>query len=667
MKFQIRPISILISAILASSYAMAEDADPTVSLDSIVVIGNSDLADASSMAGSVDVITREELEYEHVTDTLELFNKVPGVVLSRYNQGIINTDISIRGFAGDGGTPHAKLLIDGIPSNLHEGYNELDQLFPLGIESIQVFKGTSDPSVGLFSTAGSYRINTRKDIGRAVELTAGSFDTSELQGYLGEKHGDFTHNYNVGYRKANGYRDHTDIEKIALSGRWQYDFEKSTIAFSTRYGKYTADSPGYLSKEEARRSPRSSAAFADQDGGEKSTKQISLHFDHFFSDTLDVSLKTYWQNFERKRWVRFSEAGSLQNRYGDQTMQGLIATMRWQFDPHWRLDTGFDAEHQDIVEQRFGTIGQQRVRNRNNVIRDFDYTFDTEGAFVQLEHTPNQAFRWNIGLRADRIDGRFEQFNALGVATPRSIYDFGTIMQPKFNAFLNLAEHQTLFANAGRSFQHPFSSDAYTVGDRNARDVSINDGWEIGLKSLHFSRLGTRISYWEQKAKDEFVVVDGIGVNVGETERKGVDLSFDYPLMDRLMLWGNISKVYTEILKTSDANQAFKGNVLRGIPDHTASIGLNYQWSNQFVMRMHVDRQGGYYVNEANLGGKFGDYTLVNASADYKTSWGKISVQGNNLFDRFYEYVFDFSANGTDTIHSPGAGRNFSVSATLDI
>jgi iron complex outermembrane receptor protein len=75
------------------------------------------------LAGSVDVITRDELEYEHVIDTLEFYAKTPGVVLSRYNQGIINTDISIRGFAGDGTTPHAKLLVDGIPSNIHNGHN----------------------------------------------------------------------------------------------------------------------------------------------------------------------------------------------------------------------------------------------------------------------------------------------------------------------------------------------------------------------------------------------------------------------------------------------------------------------------------------------------------------------------------------------------------------
>ncbi len=54
-------------------------------LDSVVVIGKQAFINVDdSLAGSVDVITRDELEYEHVTDTLELYTKTPGVVLSRY-------------------------------------------------------------------------------------------------------------------------------------------------------------------------------------------------------------------------------------------------------------------------------------------------------------------------------------------------------------------------------------------------------------------------------------------------------------------------------------------------------------------------------------------------------------------------------------------------------
>lgn len=649
-----------IGSILLTHLGLALAEEP-ITLDSVVILGSQDFNRDNSLAGSIDVITREELDYEHVTDSLELYTKTPGVVLSRFNQGIINTDISIRGFAGDGSTPHAKLMVDGIPSNLHNGYNEMDYLFPTNIQSIQVFKGTSDASAGLFATAGNYKVETRKGQGRQLQASIGSFNTRELQSYFGEKSDAFTQNYAMGYRAGNGYRDHTDTEKIALSGRWQYDWERSSLALSTKYGKYNAfEAPGYLSKEQARRSPTQSADYARNDSGEKEFRHISLHYDYFINDDIDISLKTYWQGFERERIVRFSASQLVpEQRFEDQTSHGLLGKMNWRISPQWTLESGYDIEVQDVREQRFR--GAQ-------VRRDFDFNFIAQGVYLKLENMPNHWLRWNAALRADRLDGDGNRpFIVNNVATRREIYDFGTIVQPKINVFATVTNNQTLFANYGRSFQHPFGGDLFTAGDTTARNVAINDGWEFGLKS-NWGRLNTRLSYWQQFAKDEFVVIDGTGQNVGETERKGIDASFNLPLDTHWMIWGNVSKVDSEIVKTSAANRAFEGNALRGIPDHTASLGLQYTPNPKFVARVHVDRQGAYTINEANIGGKYGAYTLVNANVDYLLSWGKVSLQANNLFDRFYEYVFDQSTDAAvvDSLHSPGAGRNITFTVTLD-
>ncbi len=656
-----KTITTIIALLFSPTYHAYAEESQTVKLDSVVVLGEKDFIKDTSLAGSVDVITRDELEYEHVTDTLELYTKTPGVVLSRYNQGIINTDISIRGFAGDGSTPHAKLLVDGIPSNLHNGYNEMDYLFPTNIQSIQVYKGTSDASTGLYATAGNYQVETRKDQGKQLQFTGASFNTRELQGYYGEKADAFTQNYALGYRAGNGYRDNTDLEKIALSGRWQYDFEKSSLALSTKYGKYNAfEAPGYLTKEEARRRPKSSADYAQDDGGEKEFKHVSLHYDYFFNDDLDLSTKVYWQNFERQRSVRFSVAQvAVENRFDDQDMMGFITKLNWQIHPNWKLETGYDIESQEILEQRF-----RGAQTR----RDFDFDFTTQGVFAKIENKPINWLRWNAALRADKLSGSTNQpFMVNDVATNRKMLDIDTIVQPKFNAFADISDNQLLFANWGRSFRHPFGGELFTAGNTNARDVSINDGWELGLKS-QWGKLNTRLSYWQQKADDEFVVVDGTGQNVGETKREGFDASFDIAFNEQWSIWGNFSKVFSEIIKTSTAGQAFAGNDLRGIPDHTASLGLQYAHNQDLIARVHVDRQGAYYINEANIGGKYGDYTLVNANLDYNTSWGKVSLQANNIFDKFYEYVFDQSVNSAvvDSIHSPGAGRNFSLTATLD-
>jgi iron complex outermembrane recepter protein len=637
-------------------------------LDAVVVIGERSNEPEQKLAGSVDVISREELEYERVDDTSELFNKVPGVYLSRYNQGLINSDISIRGFAGDGETPHAKLLIDGIPSNLHAGTSEMDQLFPLGIESITVFKGTSDPTVGPYNIAGNYRLRSRTDVDTTqLEVSLGSYSAKELQFYSGIDSGALQHNYFAGYRKSNGYRDNTNLDKYVLSGRWKFaPGDNTSLTVIARASGYEGDAPGYLTLAESRAAPRSSASYANQDGGSKDIQHFSAHLDHQFGDNVDWSLKAYWQEYERERWVRFSQAGALQNRFDDQQHYGLLSSLLWRINDQWQFDVGVDAEFQDVIEQRFGTIGQQRIRDTNNVLRNRDFDFETQGAYVRIAQQINGRFGWNLALRADRLDGDYVQFSATGVPSARNIYNFGTIVQPKLNVFAKAGDSVTLFANAGRSFQHPFSAEAFTLGNRDARDVSINDGWEAGLKWSPSTEFELRLSHWQQKAKDEFVVVDGTAQNVGETQRKGWDIAANWYITERFYLWANYTTVDSEITRPADSQRNFIGNELRGIPGHTGSLGFTFDINEKFSWRMHVDRQGSYFVNEANLGGQFGEYTLAHTNLDYKTDWGKIALQINNIFDRYYDYVFDFSTNGTGTIHSPGDGRSYSLTVGFD-
>lgn len=638
----------------------------SIELDSVVVLGKKEQVSATDkgLAGSVDVITRQELEYEHVTDTLELFSKTPGVVLSRFSQGIVNTEVSIRGFSGDGETPNAKVLVDGIPSNLFSGLSELDYLFPTNIQSAQVFKGTSDASTGLFATAGNYKVETRKDIGKQLQFGYGSFQTREMQGYYGEKQGDFTQNYAIGYRKGNGFRAHTENEKIALSGRWQLDFEQSSLALSAKYGKYNSpEAPGYMSKQQARDDRRGVAPNALNDSGEKEFKHLSLHYDYFFNNDLDLSLKTYWQNFDRERVVQFIGLPR-ENRFEDETSTGLVAKLNWKINPHWAFETGYDIENQKVDEFR--------VRPVTGLIRrNAKYDFTAQGIYAKFENTPLDWLRWNIAYRVDYLSSDpSNQFVLNGVTLRTKMLDNQTIVQPKFNLFANLNAQQTLFFNAGRSFQTPTGMDLnlYTSTGPRKVDVAINDGWELGIKSQWGRDLNTRLSYWQQKAENEFINIDGTRQLLGETRRQGLDASFDYALDPQWHFWGNVSRVDAKIVQPDAQHPQFKDNSIRSIPSYTASLGLQYAPNANWIARVHVDSQGDYYVNESNQGGKYGGYTLTNANIDYKTSWGRVSLLANNIFDRYYEYVYDFSSTGaTNQLNfAPGTGRNFMLTATVD-
>ncbi|KKM62992.1 hypothetical protein LCGC14_1516070 [marine sediment metagenome] len=654
--------STLVASALFPLYVLAENTTSTEIAPMVVTSQAPDYV-ADNLAGSVDEISKEEIKIQQVSNVMELFSSVPGVYFARYNQGIVDSEIGIRGFSAEGSTPHAATFIDGIPANTHTGFSEINQLFPANISRINVYKGNSDPRYGLFNIAGNYNIETRDDLGREVTLTTGSYNEKQIQAYAGEQTGQLRHSYFLGYRDADGYRDNEHTKKYSASGRWFYDFNSDTsLGFMARLSGTDADAAGFLEREVAEKHPTRSADYAKYDGGDKQDKSFSLHFNHAFTDSVDWSLKTYFNRYDRERWVRFKESSSLQNRNDEQDHYGIISTLKWEINPEWSVQWGADVQKQEVVEQRFGTNGFQRSRDRQSVNRDRHYDFVNYGSYLQLSNSPVDWLEWNVAMRADRLRGEYwDKDGNSTTKNERNIYDFGTILQPKLNVFLYPTDDVTVFFNYGQSFQHPVSKSAFTTGDTSLRDVSMNDGWELGSKWSPISTLTLSLSYWEQRASDEYVaLVDGSFSNVGKTLRQGVDASVRWQATNKASVWGNVSKIESEIQTAGSTN----GNQLIGVPDYTASLGVNYQLTPNLMWQTNLDSQSGTYVNSANLGGKFGKYNLVNTSLNYDAGWGDINLKVNNLFNEYYEYVYDWSSDGSDTIHSPGNGVNASLSVS---
>ncbi len=618
------------------------------------------------LPASVDVISQDQLEREHVDNTMELFSKVPGVYFSHFNQGLINTDIAIRGFNSEGSLPHIKLLIDGIPSNLHNGYSEMDALFPLEIQQIELVKATSDPRYGIHNLAGNINILTRREqLQNRFGLLVGSWDTQEAQANVGQKIGNFSHDYFLGARRTDGYRDHAELEKQALAGKWFYGSERLSLGLIARYLDFDADAPGYLTRDEARRRPRSSAPYAQRDGGDKITRHLSGHLDYTWNDSAAWSVKIYNQDFDRNRWVRFSAESDLQHRIESENHRGIISTLHWEPTVYWHLAWGLDHETQDVSEKRL-TYSDESLPAAVN--RDRSYIFRTAGTYIQLQQKFSPIFTWNVALRGDRLSGSFHELSADGSRSDRDMYEFGTLMQPKAGILLRPVSQLTIFSNYGRSFQHPIGKDTYKAPDSPVRSMSLNDGWELGTKWEASESSSIRLSAWEQKASREYVSnITGELENIGETLRQGIDFGFHWYPSSAVSLWGSYTVQKATLKQPGGSDPGIKGNHLRGVPDFTASLGSDYRFLDHFLIGAHLDSQGGYYLNEANVLSngsreRFGAYTLLNISFKHEAEWGHTGFLVSNAFDEYYEYVYDL---GPETIHSPGDGRGYSASVTL--
>lgn len=626
---------------------------------------------ARRVFSSVDLLGASVLQDKRVDYSWELFSQAPGVQVTQFKQGTDAGRFSFRGFNGEGRINAVKLLIDGIPSNDNAGGMPfLDAVFPLEIESIEVVRGTNDPRHGLHNIAGNANVVTRTggNDGQA-SVTLGSFGTRELQLAKGLESGNWSQNYFIAWRDSDGYRDHADARKLALSGKWFYtsDSGRWRTGLSARYFHNRALESGYLSLREALGTPRVSPAYAQADRSARETAQLSAHLDGELSDTLSWSAKVYGNHYENQRWVRFSAAGVQQERGNDERQHGFISTLTWRPRVDWAhaftLEGGVDAQWQRNLNQRHRT----RERIRTATFRDWDYDLRTQGAYVQAVIRPTPALQIVPALRVDRIGGHFSD-RVAGTSAP--VHDYGLIRQPKLSVAYTLHPAASVYANWGRSFQIGNGIDAYRTQARTLAP-SVNDGWEAGFKLQPLPWLEARVAYWAQRASGEVARVLGVdglpdpgGMgNVGRTLRRGADLQLNARPNARTTAWIAYANQSARIVEPDPGAPATRGKQIENVPRWLLSAGVDYRVNERLKLSAWGNAQGDYFIDRANALGRVGGYALLNLAATYAFSpTVDLHLQLKNVTDRRHFYAwYDSGSSG----YAPGDGR--ALYATLNL
>ncbi len=668
--------AIAVAVTLALTHPAVAQSPPAVGTgESTLTLGTVDIRatatgplSARSIFSSVDVLGASVFQDQHVDYSWELFTRAPGVQVTQFKQGTDAGRFSFRGFNGEGRINAVKLLIDGIPSNDNAGGMPfLDAVFPLDIAAVEVVRGTNDPRYGLNNIAGNANVLTRSGGNEGLaSITAGSFGTREVQVVKGIESGNWSQNYAISWRDSDGYRDHADARKLSLSGKWFYtsDDGRWRTGIGARYFRNRALESGYLTLEQALRAPRSSPAYAAADRGERETAQISAHLDGELRDDLSWSSKVYVNQYENQRWVRFSAAGTQQERYNDETQKGAITSLTWRPKVGWAheftLEGGLDAQWQDNLNQRYRTT--ERVRTSQ--FRDWDFDLDTRGAYIQAVIRPVAPLKIIPAMRVDHVGGRFTD-RQTGNTSP--VHDYGLIKQPKISVAYTFGPQIGTYANWGRTFQIGSGIDAYRTQARNLAP-SINDGWEAGVKFTPLAWLDGRLAYWEQRASGEVARVLGVdglpdpgGLgNVGKTLRKGYDVQLNMRPNTRTTGWFAYSHQLARITEPDPGAPATRGREIENVPHYLVSLGADHQVTDTLKLSAWANAQGDYYVDRTNTQGRFGRYALLNLGATYRVAPATdVSLQLKNATDRKYVYAwYDSGSSG----YSPGDGRALYVS-----
>ncbi len=649
-------------AIPSAAHAQADpvEGDTRFTIGDIVVTAPSMARSTQNVLTSVDILGGDIAQRQSVDNAWELFARLPGVVLTDFNQGTTSGRFSIRGFNGEGEINAVKLLIDGVPSNDNAGgMTGIDMVSPLDIAGIELVRGTSDPRWGLNNIAGNANILTRIG-GNYLDARAigGAFGTLDGQVSAGLERGGFSQNYLVSYRRTDAYRDHADLDRLNLAGKWFYDVGATRLGLIVRHSTATAQEPGYLTDADAYTDRRRSYAVSETDGGKRRIGQYSLHLDSDLADTLALSAKGYANSLHDDRYVRFSAAVAQQRRLTDEWQYGGTVALHYHpqvdFLHGLMIEAGGDVQVQDNKSLRWLTDR----RTLTSQTRDQNFDLTVYGAYLQAVIEPTDWVKITPAWRLDRVEGSFANRLA-GTTAP--INDYGTISQPKLSVAVVPTQGVTVYANYGRTFQIGAGSGAYLVAPRVV-DVapSINEGYEAGVKLTRGRWLEARVALWQQTASGELKrrLNDPSGDvdNLGKTRRRGIDLQLDVKPVRDVALWGSYSHQTARIVTPDPATPSQAGNAIDHVPQNVFSGGLDLTPAPRLRLSVWGNGQSRYELDPANTQGRYGDYVVLNAEVAYKlTSRIELSAQLKNLADDRYEYVW---YDGTQRLHAPADPRS---------
>ncbi|MFN3433418.1 MAG: TonB-dependent receptor [Sphingomonas sp.] len=643
--------------------------DTSFSVGDVVVTARDMARGTSPLLTSVDRLGGDVAQRQSVDNAWELFARLPGVSLTDFNQGTTSGRFSIRGFNGEGEINAVKLLIDGIPANANDGGMPfIDAVMPLDIAAVELVRGTADPRYGLHAIAGSADIATR--IGGDyldVRGLGGAFGTAEGQLAAGVETGRLSQNYFVGYRRSDGFRDHSALERMSFAGKWFYDWTGVRLGAIARVSQADAEEPGYLTDADAYTNRRRSYAVSASDGGRRQTRQYSLHLDADLTGELGFSAKAYANGLDDDRYVRFSAAVAQQRRLTREQQYGGMATLHYHpqvaFLHRLMLEAGGDVQVQDNESLRWLTQ-ERRITSQT---RDQAFDLTVAGGYVQAVVEPTSWLSITPGWRLDTVSGHLD--NRLnGQRYP--INGYGTISQPKISVAITPITGVTAYGNYGRTFQIGVGAGAYKIPPRTTDLApSINEGWEAGVKIARGRWLEARVALWQQTASGEIKRLlndpSGDSANLGSTRRRGLDVQLSVTPVAGASLWGAYSYQHARIVIPDPATPSQAGNWIDHVPQNLFSGGLDVTPAARWRVSLWGNGQSSYALTPANTLPRYGDYLVVTGEVAWRALPKlELAAQLKNIGDNRYEYVW---YDGTQVLHSPADRRALYGSVRLTL
>jgi len=602
--------------------------------------------------------------------------------------------ISIRGSGLNSGFERRGLTVlrDGIPITRASGSTEFQEVDPLSIQRLEVYKGTNGLRFGATALGGAINIvtPTAASLGTPFEARAegGSFNTLRGSIQAGAEMGVGDVWVGVTGLSSDGFRDHSAVRS------W-YGFANAGLKLSdtveTRfYATLLQDNfelAGALSLDDALNDPTRAARPVTIPNPVPGRPPIVLDPGPEADDwdrNLGV-LRLANRTVATLGNVRLEAGGWYSNRTLDHAitrLAGIVDQKEDEIGAFAELGSLSGAERLP-VEWVIGIQANSASTNNRSWVNNFGERGNLRAQSIQDSATLNAWGQLDVGLGSQvrLIAGtqfaaaRREVTALLNTVSGRASY---RQLSPRFGLLYTPAETVQLFANVSRSFEPPSMADLTAGGISPFAPLDAQRAWtgEVGARG-QLGILAFDVAAYSSFVDNEFIdqlAANGrtsFTVNADRTRRQGIEAGVDFFLLEQSGPAG-VGLVWRQVWTFSDFkfddDARYGNNRLAGVPRHL------------FASELRLDGKAGWYLG-ANLRwvpeGPFVDYANTTQAPGYDL-WGltagwqlnpalRLFGSVENLFDtRHIANVATVSNQSREraAAFTPGQGRAVFVGAT---
>ncbi len=483
---------------------------------------------ATSLPAQVQIVTPQDIrELNYWGDFTNLFRMVAGVKGINYNQGLLGSQMQMRGFSSEGGSQVA-FFVDGVPLNFPSktgltGEFDMSWLAPEVIERIEIIKSPFSALYGDFALGGVVNIVTKKsEPSPSLLSSGGSFGSFRAFGVLSRETWVPTPYLAYDYYNLQGYRDNSQMN-------WWSPFNKVSFPIlggilSLRYNYFQADwgAPGYWPIDWVKGGlVNRTDANNTTDGGYQQQNEVVLNYAPACGER-GLYATLYWENYHFHRFATFIPPlnASQLCRQDDRTYWGGRVYYNLVFGDVGSLTVGGETRQDSGEAQQYNTVNRQRT----TTTYDYNMRLSNWAVFLQGQIKPAECLKIVGGVRWDYFEQNFDNLSL----PSNSGKAFPYIRSPKIGFVWTPTTNFNIFGNIGCGFRSPSNLEvspykAGTVSDFGLEPAEVQT-FDVGFNIALFGNLYLAADYYHTFMQRDIAVVNNQPVVIGNTVRKGCEL-----------------------------------------------------------------------------------------------------------------------------------------------